>query len=43
LIVGIAIPARDDLARAREVRDRYANELLPKVEVTGTDEPKEQY
>ena len=43
LIVGIAIPARDDEARAREVRDRYASELLPKVEVTGTDEPKEQF
>lgn len=43
LIVGIAIPARDDLARSREVRDRYASELLPKVEVTTDVEPKEQF
>ncbi len=43
LIVGIAIPARDDLARSREVRDRYASELLPKVEVMSADEPKEQF
>ncbi len=43
LIVGIAIPARDDEARAREVRDRYASELLPKVDTTMADEPKEQF
>jgi hypothetical protein len=43
LIMGVAIPARDDEARAREVRDRFVKEVFPKIIVTGTTEPKERY
>jgi len=43
LILGIAIPARDELERAKAVRDRFAAEVLPKVQVTSTSEPKEMY
>jgi len=43
LIVGIAVPAREDEERAREVRDRFAQEALPKVEVISAEEPKERY
>jgi hypothetical protein len=43
LIVGVAVPAREDEARAREVRDRFAKEILPHVQVLGTEEPKERY
>jgi hypothetical protein len=43
LIVGVAVPARDDEARAREVRDRFVKEVLPAVVVTTTTEPKERY
>ncbi len=43
VIVGIAVPAREDDGRAREVRDRFAQEVLPHVEVMTTEEPKERY
>ncbi len=43
LIVGVAVPARDDEARAREVRDRFVKEVLPHVVVTTSVEPKERY
>ena len=43
LIVGVAVPSRDDEPRAREVRDRFAKEILPKVEVLTVDEPKERF
>ena len=43
LVVGVAIPARDDEARAVQVRDRFAKEVLPNVEVLSKDEPKERY
>jgi hypothetical protein len=43
LIIGVAVPAREDEARAREVRDRFAREVLPHVQVTRADEPKEMY
>ena len=43
LIVGMAVPARDDDERAREVRDRFAREVLPKVEVLKEEEPPERY
>ncbi len=43
LIVGVAVPARDDEARAREVRDRFVKEVLPHVVVTTPVEPKERY
>lgn len=43
LVVGVAVPARDDESRAREVRDRFVHDVFPKVEVTSADEPKERY
>ena len=43
LVVGVAIPVREDEARAREVRDRFVTESLPKVVVTAPAEPKERY
>ena len=43
LIVGVAVPARDDEARAREVRDRFVKDVLPNVMVTTPVEPKERY
>ena len=43
LIVGIAVPSRDDDERAREVRDRFAREVLPRVEVLAKLEPPERY
>jgi hypothetical protein len=43
LIVGIAVPAREDDDRAREVRDRFAREVLPKIEVLVPEEPSERY
>jgi hypothetical protein len=43
LVMGIAIPARDELERARAVRDRFATEILPRVRVLSVDEPKESY
>jgi hypothetical protein len=43
LILGIAVPAREDEARARQVRDRFAQEVLPHVQVISNEEPKERY
>lgn len=43
LVMGVAIPARDELERAKAVRDRFATELLPRVRVTASEEPKERY
>ena len=43
LIVGVAVPSRGDDDRAREVRDRFAREVLPKVEVIRKEEPRERY
>jgi hypothetical protein len=43
LILGMAIPVRDELERAKAVRDRFAAEVLPKVQVTSATEPKESY
>lgn len=43
LIVGVAVPARDDEARARDVRDRFVKDVLPHVVVTTPVEPKERY
>lgn len=42
LVLGIAVPARDELERAKEVRDRFVAEVLPTVRVS-KDEPKESY
>ncbi|HEY2513485.1 MAG TPA: hypothetical protein VGI39_21605 [Polyangiaceae bacterium] len=43
LIVGVAVPSRDDDDRARDVRDRFAREVLPRVEVLAKQEPPERY
>jgi hypothetical protein len=43
LVMGVAVPVRDDPARAKEVRDRFVREVFPKLVVTGHDEPKERY
>lgn len=43
LIVGVAIPARDDEARARAARDRFARDVFPTVEILAKTEPKERY
>jgi hypothetical protein len=43
LVVGVAVPARDEEARARIVRDRFLDEVLPNVQVVSTEEPKERY
>jgi hypothetical protein len=43
LVVGIAIPARDDETRALQVRERFVKDVLPNVEVLTKDEPKERY
>jgi hypothetical protein len=43
LVLGIAVPARDELERAKAVRDRFAAETLPKLQVMAKEEPKERY
>lgn len=43
LVVGVAVPSRGDEARARDVRDRFVREVLPKVEILAAEEPKERY
>ena len=44
LVVGVAVPARDgDLQRATDVRDRFVKEVLPKVQVVRSDEPKDRF
>ncbi len=43
LIVGAALPVRDDEARARAVRDRFVSDVFPGVVVTSDAEPKERY
>ena len=40
LVAGIAVPARDDETRARAVRDRFAKEVLPRVQVLAREQPK---
>lgn len=43
LIVGVAIPERDDARRAKAVRDRFVADVLPKLVVTTTTEPPERF
>jgi hypothetical protein len=43
LVVGVAIPARDDETRAIQVRERFVKDVLPNVEVLTKEEPKERY
>lgn len=43
LVVGVAVPSRDDSGRARDVRDRFVKDVFPKVAVTTMTEPKERF
>ena len=43
LVVGMAIPSRGDDARAREARDRFVREVLPRIEVIAKEEPKKRF
>ena len=43
LIVGVAIPSREDEGRARDVRDRFVKDVFPHVTVTALTEPNERY
>lgn len=43
LIVGAAIPSRGEDERARAVRDRFVKDVLPKLKVLATTEPKERF
>jgi hypothetical protein len=43
LVLGVAVPAREEFDRAKAVRDRFAAEVLPKLRVTSATEPKEAY
>jgi hypothetical protein len=43
IVMGVAIPARDELERAKAVRDRFATDLLPRMRVLSAEEPKERY
>jgi hypothetical protein len=43
LVVGVAVPARDELARATAVRDRFVADVLPKLQVVAAAEPLESY
>lgn len=44
LVLGVGVPSRDgDEARAEEVRDRFARDVLPKVEILSDTEPTERY
>jgi hypothetical protein len=43
LVLGVAVPVRDDPPRAREVRDRFLRDVFPKIALSGHEEPKERY
>jgi len=43
LVLGAALPARDDEWRARAVRDRFVAEVFPKLVVKAAAEPKARY
>lgn len=43
VVVGMGVPSRGEDGRAKEVRDRFVHEVLPKVEVFGDTEPPERY
>ena len=43
LVIGIAVPGQEDMGRAMQVRDRFATEVLPKVEILADHPPKESY
>jgi hypothetical protein len=43
LVLGVAVPSRNELDRAKAVRDRFVSDVLPSVQVLVADEPKERY
>ena len=43
LVLGVAVPVREDPQRAKDVRDRFLRDVFPKIAVTGHEEPKERY
>jgi hypothetical protein len=43
LVLGVAVPARSELERAKAVCERFATEVLPRVMVVARDEPRERY
>ena len=43
LVMGVAVPVKDDPTRAKEVRDRFIKEVFPALVTTGTEEPKESF
>jgi hypothetical protein len=43
LVVGVAVPVREDEPRARDVRDRFVKEVFPKLLVMTAAEPKERF
>jgi hypothetical protein len=43
LVLGVAVPARNELDRAKAVRDRFVSDVLPGVQVLVAEEPKERY
>lgn len=43
LVMGVAVPVKDDPTRAKEVRDRFIKDVFPALVTTGPDEPKESF
>lgn len=43
LVMGVAVPVRDDPQRAKDVRDRFLRDVFPKIVVTGHEEPRDRY
>jgi hypothetical protein len=43
LILGVAIPGRGEIERAKAVRDRFVTEVFPKLEILLKDEPKDRF
>ena len=43
LVVGVGVPTRDEDDRAFQVRDRFARDVLPHIEIISPEEPKSSY
>jgi len=43
IVAGVAVPAREELERAKAVRDRFVDEVLPTLKITSKTEPPESY
>lgn len=43
IVAGMAVPGRGEVDRATDVRDRFAKEILPLLEIVAKEEPKERY